>query len=489
MRMRMKSEMIGSCAFALLLGGAVLPVRGAGSPVATVDFGTVVGRVRPELHASGWTPRLNGLASKKVNPDVETIKRMGLSATRTHDWPLVMAGQRVVDTHFLFPLAHLDARDPSNYYFEQTDYVLEGARACGLEVFYRLGTSIEHSGTRHFNARIPDDFDKLAEVFAGTVRHYNRGWGKDGRRWGIRYWEIWNEPDGVNTMWCKPGGDTPENAAERMESFAKFYVTCLKRLKDEFGDEIKVGGPSLRWYQPDNFQLLFDACKAKGVKPDFISWHYYGNDPKEIVKTAELARKLCDDNGLPKCELIVNEWHYRDCTWEDLRSPNPAVVAKCLEGPTGHNGTDSAAFTLANLALFQTSKLDQAYFYGCSHSGAWGYMDEKRQLNKNYYACCLFGEIVRNYDRICSSAALADNYYALAVSGDGNRKALLVVDYRNVSQVIEVSVRGIGQDARVRAQVLDHTRDNLPCDADFHDGVLTLVKPDKYSAAYLVAFE
>ena len=58
----------------------------------------------------------------------------------------------------------------------------------------------------HFNALIPEDFDKVAEIFAGTIRHYNKGWG-NGHEWGIKYWEIWNEPDGNNTMWCLPDGD------------------------------------------------------------------------------------------------------------------------------------------------------------------------------------------------------------------------------------------------------------------------------------------
>ena len=63
---------------------------------------------------------------------------------------------------------------------------------------------IEHSGPKvHFNSSIPDDFEKAAEMFAGTVCHYNRGWA-NGHEWGIKYREIWNEPDDMNCMWCLP---------------------------------------------------------------------------------------------------------------------------------------------------------------------------------------------------------------------------------------------------------------------------------------------
>lgn len=57
----------------------------------------------------------------------------------------------------------------------------------------------------HFNSLIPEDFDKVAEIFAATVRHYNRGWA-DGYNWNIKYWEIWNEPEGIQNMWTPAEG-------------------------------------------------------------------------------------------------------------------------------------------------------------------------------------------------------------------------------------------------------------------------------------------
>ena len=467
-------------------GTPAVPV--VGSTCVVVDYSKTAGKLRPELHSSGWTPRSTN-HSQKQNPDVEIVKSMGFKAARTHDWALVNAGQRVVDLHFIFPLMHLDATDPKNYVFGPTDHLLAMTRDCGLDIFYRLGTSIEHTGPKaHFNALIPADFSKVAEIFAATVRHYNRGWA-NGRKWGIRYWEIWNEPDGINNMWSLPDGDTPDNAALRRSKFTEFYALCVKRLKDEFGDEIKVGGPAICEMDFEYLQALFDACNRTGVKPDFISWHYYGNDPKAISQSADEVRAYCDKRGFTDCELIVNEWHYMDSQWSDLRNANPAVFRRVQEGPTGHNNIDSAAYVLANLIQFQSSKLDQAFYYGCDHEGHWGYMDGMKQKNKVYYACRMFGDIMRDYSTFCASEVRADNYYALpVVSGDGQRKGLLLVDYRNTDQVIELDINGLTPTTKAKAVVLDHTHDNFPCSVELDGNRLTLTKPDKYSAAFFVSF-
>ena len=65
--------------------------------------------------------------------------------------------------------------------------------------------------------------------FAATVRHYNRGWA-NGHEWGIRYWEIWNEPDGLDDMWCLPEGDETswnQTAAGKVLGIQRTYVSRL----------------------------------------------------------------------------------------------------------------------------------------------------------------------------------------------------------------------------------------------------------------------
>ncbi len=462
--------------------------------VLTVDFLKDVGPVRPEIHSSGFGPTI----CSQTAQDLADVKSMGFKYARTHDWALINPNQRVCDYFHIFPLMHLDVGDPKNYNFGPTDYLLKRTREeAGLDVFFRLGTSIEHSGLKvHFNTTVPDDFDKIAEIFAATVRHYNCGWA-NGYEWGIKYWEIWNEPEGIQNMWTPPGGITEEeykpNSAKRAEcraQFVKFYVTVLKRLKSEFGDTIKVGGPALCSFTTVWLNDILSACRDAGVAPDFISWHGYRRDPMQYSREAALGRKLCDSYGFTKCELILNEWHYfgENYDWGEMqRCSDPAVKARIWEGPDSHNGIRSACFALAALANMERSEMTQAYFYGCRHTGAWGFKDELQRKYKVFYALKLFGDIVKGYSTICASES-EGSITLFPVKGENGRKALLVVDYGGASRNISVAVKGVAPDAGATCALLDHHHDLAPCKVSFKNGKLNLVKPDFHSAAFFVRF-
>ena len=70
----------------------------------TADFSKEIGPVRRELHSSGYSPKIDSNGNL-----TEQIKSMNFDYVRTHDLALINPGQRVVDTHFIFPLMHLDA--------------------------------------------------------------------------------------------------------------------------------------------------------------------------------------------------------------------------------------------------------------------------------------------------------------------------------------------------------------------------------------------
>ena len=124
---------------------AALAAGTAAAADVTVDLAKETGAINPALHSSGLAPRSYPRA---IQNDDEAVKSMNFTYARTHDWALVNSGQRVVDYQYVFPLFDLDAKDPKNYCFEPTDHLLGLARNVGLKIFYRLGTSIEHTGER-----------------------------------------------------------------------------------------------------------------------------------------------------------------------------------------------------------------------------------------------------------------------------------------------------------------------------------------------------
>ncbi len=455
------------------------------SAVVTADFTHSTANFRPALHSSSYAPNFERAYMAAWD---EKLKEMNFDYVRSHDLGLINGGSRAFDIQYVFPLMHLDPSKPENYFFATTDFMLDLQYAIGQKPFYRLGTSIEHTGLVHFAAEIPKDFDKMAEVFAGIVRHYEKGWGDPaGKVRPIKYWEIWNEPDGANNMWSFNGGvddrDPVNNRnEERRALFVEFFVKVLKRLKSEFPD-IKVGGPALCSMHEDWLRPILRACKAEGLRPDFLSWHCYGNDPDRMFNMVDAAEKMCKEEGFDGLEFIINEWHY-------ICKAGWGRNANC-RAPDNMNDINSACYSLTVLSRLQTSRYDQAYFYGCRFYGSWGfYYADTGELNKNFYAMKAFGEIKQDGADICASASADKAITAFATkSADGKKAFLLVTDFNGSRMDIPVSVKGVEGAKRITSRVLSFEKNLEPVALVVKDGGFTLSKPDAYSAAFLITFE
>ena len=448
---------------------------------ATVDFTKVTGKLNHALHGSNNCP---SLANRNNYTFSQDFLKMNFYATRTHDWALWNAGQRMVDTHFIFPLMKLDPADPTNYYFRATDDIIKMAHDCNMRVFYRLGTSIEHSGANntadHYNTLVPEDFDKYAEVLAGIVRHYTRGWADGFEYDDMKYWEIWNEPDLFHRMWCGT-----------YEEFVRFFVIVLKRLKSEF-PELKIGGPALKVLNEPLFRQLLAACKEAGIAPDFISWHRYSQNVDEMVYLPVRARKLLDELGFTETELCINEWHYLT-SWEGISVLAPADLRDSAMNSTfGMHGIDSACFNLAVLSGWQDGPLDSAFYYGASPFGPWGFRDGNCRENKNSFSMKMFGRLLFEAEEKVESARcnLPNTVYTLAAKAkNGNDGILLVTDYRGEGETVEIEVNGMEDAVSVSAEVLDNDHNQFPARLIWDGRTLTLLKNRHGSAAFYVTFK
>ena len=460
----------------------------------SVDFSKGIGKIRRELHASSFGGQLVGISMDAVR---DMVVPLGLSAARTHDWALVNPGQRICDTHFLFPLPGKDPADPSNYYFAPTDEIIDMTiQQLGMNVFYRLGTSIESvnarrkgdANPRYYNSVEPEDWTNHVAVLEHIISHYTEGWNRGFfHRDRMRYWELWNEPND------RPGGswivrDQNPDRETNYRRFFDFYAFTLNHLKKRF-PQLKFGGPAMCYLDEPFLRGLLARCKEVGYAPDFISWHHYWYEPELILSQPAKARAICDEYGFTCTELIINEWHYipYEEVWDDF-GKGPETFAKIIHPTTGLGGIDSAVFALQVLTGLQTTCLDQAYYYGIKYDKGsnWGFVKADGSLGKTYYGLKMFARAIDK----CGMIVASSSHNGVRVFGtrsvSGNKLALIVSAFKGGPSEVEVRIAGLPDGARISTFVLDDAHDLQEVQTRFENDVIHFDKADDRSAAWYV---
>lgn len=230
----------------------------------------------------------------------------------------------------IFPRADADPTDPASYNFGPTDKLIASIRGMGAQVIFRIGRS-ESSIVDP-----PADPAAYAEVVRRIVMHYNQGWA-NGFRYGIKYWEVWNEPDLGRLFW----GGTPE-------AYYDLYAKLARAVKAA-DPQALVGGPALaRSNDESPYREGFMAyVKQNQVPLDFFTWHWYAtdsNDPQEISRLARDIRAKLDTHGLNQVQSFVTEWNYG---LEATLPPDPL----------------RAAFVTSTLMYLQDAPLDASTLY------------------------------------------------------------------------------------------------------------------------------
>jgi hypothetical protein len=200
-------------------------------------------------------------------------------------------------THLsIFPDPDADPKDPRSYNFGPTDQLIASIKGIGAEVIFRLGRS---EGS---NVEPPKDFDRYAEVAKHIVLHYNRGWA-NGFRYGIRYWEVWNEPDLGKLFW----GGSPGQYFQLYEKIARAVKQADRRAL--------VGGPAIAGPNGPSpyIEGFLEYVRARKAPLDFYSWHWYAtdsNDPLDVVRIGKEMRARLDAHGFRKALSVLDEWNY-----------------------------------------------------------------------------------------------------------------------------------------------------------------------------------
>ena len=444
----------------------------------TADFSRNKGRIKPMLHCSNYMPNIS---NQRIVDFSEDYKQLHFTAARTHDQALNNPGQRVVDTHFVFPRFDADASDEKNYYFAATDYLLETTRKCGTQIYYRLGTSIEHTfSDHHFNTCKPDDYLQYAKILAGIIRHYNYGWA-NGFQMNIPVWEIWNEPDIGPHCWDGT-----------QEEFIDFFCTVLGYLKKEFPKEV-IGGPAMCCANKEYFNALLSECKKRDTVPDFISWHAYWYEPAPLIKISFEMREMLDSFGFTDTKLHLNEWHYLK-TWDGiLRNVTPENYNNAMFGESGMLGCDSAAYNAALFIGGHDSPLDCSCYYGAGRPrqfSAFGFHNQMIGLNINYYSMKLIGDVVHNYQERFFAAGGDDFLWAMPVMDSDRKKgALLISDCQGGYDEIIVELKNLPAAKNFKCRIVDQEHYDEDMDVTFSGNKVILRKKMSCSTIFLLTFD
>lgn len=391
------------------------------------------------------------------------LRDAGIPYVRLHDTAGAFGGTYFVDVPNIFPDFEADPDDPASYDFAYTDAYLKGLIASGVKIFYRLGVTIEnHWRIKPQRIHPPRDFLRWARICAGIIRHYNEGWA-GGFRYGIEYWEIWNEPENP-PMWTGT-----------REQYFELYRVTSNFLRSAF-PAIRIGGyASCGFYainrpgQSDfykSFVDYFDAFLQYITAPetaaplDFFSWHLYTTDPREIVLHGEFVAKKLHEYGLRETENIFNEWNSLDLT-----VPHKFDVLKEMPG---------AGFVAAAFCLMQHAPIDKAMYYDALPSREYCglYYFPSKNLTRTYYAFKAFNELFVLGTAVECACREADELYACAATDRGGKGAALIVNRLATRQSVKLEVAGANQ--HPVSLVLDDARVLTETCGLLTDGTLTL---------------
>ena len=243
---------------------AAIAQFGVCGQVIELDFQKSAGVIRP-LHGVNGGP----LCYRGTVDFTPYHRALRIPVTRLHDVPWVNA--EAVDIHFIFPDFRADPERAGKLPVRGDRRLHCRDHQCA--VADRLPAWARASNTRRGN---------ISSILPPTPRNGRRYAlgssattimaGRAGFEHGIRYWEIWNEPDVRPNMWT--GTD---------EQFFELYATAAKAIKTAF-PEVSVGGPAVGGTGEFKGEPLKHApfvgkflafCREHQAPLDFFSWHRY----------------------------------------------------------------------------------------------------------------------------------------------------------------------------------------------------------------------
>ena len=407
----------------------------------TFDLSKTLGKFKC-LNATNGGPWHKRHVYDQVRSNFQAYKAARIPYARNHDSAdnSIYGGPYSHDISRIFPRFEADVNDPASYDFACTDEAILCCLDAGTETFFRLGQTIEHHVKKH-GTLPPPDFQKWAEICEHIILHYNEGWA-NGLHLNMQYWEIWNEAD------LDPDDSTNKRTwGGTKAQFFDLYEITAKHLKARF-PHLKIGGPALSGDMEWGADFLREM-RRREVPIDFFSWHIYATNPERVLRRANIAQSLMEENGYGDAENILNEWNYVK-GWSDEFQYSINKI----------HDLKNASFILSTMAISQRSPIDMLMYYDTRPSSFNGVFDfYSYEPLKGYYPMYWYGKFY-DMEAEVSCESSPENVYSLCgIDRDG--KALCMLTYYtddDDAPAREISV-DFGKEGTYEIYLVDKTHD------------------------------
>lgn len=432
-----------------------------GTTEIKIDFDSVTGIIKP-LNGVGQPP-LMGLETDAFH----YLTEANIPYSRLHDVGGWFGKNMFVDIPNIFRDFNADENDPDSYDFAFTDILIKGLVDSGCEPYYRLGVTIENfHKIKAYRIYPPADYHKWARICEHIIRHYNEGWA-NGFHYNIKYWEIWNEPDGApNNGEDELQPDINENAMWKgsRQQFYDLYRIASRHLRACFGNSIKIGGygscgfyiansrqtvgsiafggsgelsdwdKRIRWFYIF-FKDFIDMVVAEKLPFDFFSHHSYAG-VEDTLNMQRFVEAEFEKAGLKDVEIHLNEWNThnaRENRGSSIAAANTAAMMCAMQ------------HTAMQTMCYYDARIDAGVFGGLFNP------DTAKPVS-TYYSLFAFGKL-RSLGNEVSLTIEGEKVYALAaVDSERKKRAVLIA---NIGKDTEVKTN-IGKGALCRLIDREH---------------------------------
>ena len=327
------------------------------------------------------------------------------------------------------------------YNFAKLDRMVDSVRALGAEPYMCLGYMPQALAPNGRAIDPPDSYDEWRELVQQTVYHLNVE-----RGLGIKYWEVWNEPN-LHYSWTASYPD---------------YLRLYDMSRDGMvaaDPTARIGGPTVTPLDATAAAWLLGWQTQQGARgrADFISWHSFGRNVSQIEGDVAAARAAVAQFPAFRPELIISEF--------SVATGGPGDTSQGHRSDVAGGG----AYALASLAAMERAGLDKAFIFELkdgynptqSYWGRWGLLTHDGMTKPAYHAIVAYQRMRTGRLPVQTRQGAGLGVELLAARSSDGVARLLLWHGGGVSQRTRISLPPALAGRTYRVRVFDSTHNNF----------------------------